>query len=510
MLTLDRISKSFFGAPALIEVSVALSEGRTLGLVGENGAGKSTLMNILGGNLHPDRGTMTLQGTPFLPRSPRDAETRGIAFIHQELNLFPNLSIAENCFVSGFPRRWRHLPWTDRATMRRQTRERLQQVRLDRSPDTLVEHLSPGERQLVEIAKALNQEARIMIFDEPTTSLSDHESLHLFSIIRQLRARGMTMVYISHNLNHVMDLSDDLLVLRDGQVVGHGSRPSFDIDRLVTLMVGRTIDTLFPKRTHAVSEEVLFEARQVMQRGVVESVDLCLHRGEVLGLSGLVGAGRSELAHLLFGLAPCHSGEVRLEGENLTALSPRERIRRGLAFLPEDRRVDGLCMEGTIGDNIILPTLPNHSRPPLWQLQEQAMNEAIGEARQAVQITASAHNRHAVKSLSGGNQQKVVFGKWLLTRPKVFILDEPTRGIDIAAKLKVYDLINQLAEQGAGILMISSEIEELLGMCDRILVMRRGRIQDTFRASEFNRETILRAALHDDTAPPASTGDATS
>lgn len=494
MIEFQDISKSFGGVRALRELSLAVPAGRTLGLVGENGAGKSTLMNILGGNLRPDSGRMLLDGQPFAPRGPQDAARRDIAFIHQELNLFPNLTIAENLFLTAFPR-LAGLPLIHRRATREGAAALLAQVGAEQlSPDTPVEKLSAGERQLVEIAKALSLDARLIIFDEPTTSLTARETERLFALIARLQADRRTLIYISHQLGDVLRLCDDLVVLRDGAVVGQGPRDSFTPDNLVSLMVGRSLTQMFPARSAAPREEVVLEVNGLSQPGLVRDVTFRLRRGEILGLAGLMGAGRSELARLLFGLEPFARGEIRLKGEPLRP-SPRRCIRRGLAFLTEDRREDGLCLEATIADNIALVTLPTHRRGPVGLLDTASLRAAVNRIRQAVRLTPTATNEQPVRTLSGGNQQKVVLARWLLSRPAVFLLDEPTRGIDVGAKHEIYVLINELAAGGAGVLIISSELEELTGLCDRILVMSRGEILDELSREAFDPERILRAAL---------------
>ena len=510
----DRLEKSFFSVKVLKGVSFGLGAGRMVGLVGENGAGKSTLMNLLGGNLQPDAGKLRVNGQPYTPRHPNDARAAGIAFVHQELNLFPNLSIAENLFLTAFPLLGA-VPSIDRGALRSRAGELLRQVGLDHSSDTLVERLSAGERQLVEIARALGANARVIILDEPTTSLSSRECERLFTLVTQLRDRGIAIIYISHALGDVLRLCDDLVVLRDGELVGSGSTTDFTHDRLVSLMVGRQLNQLYPTRvgssrgeeahsstlgidqslrTKAATSSVL-EVRSLTQPGIVRDIWFSLAAGEVLGISGLMGAGRSELARILFGLDPCASGEIRLAGELLTG-APRQRIQRGLAFLTEDRRQEGLCLEASIAENMALVTLPANSRTPARFLDFSSIKSAVTRMREAVKLSPKATDTQAVRTLSGGNQQKVVLGKWLLAEPKVLILDEPTRGIDVGAKFEIYQLIHQLADRGAGVLVISSELEELIGICDRILVMRHGEITGEFRRDDFDREKILAAALH--------------
>jgi ribose transport system ATP-binding protein len=496
------ISKSFTDVPVLKDISFVVPTGHTVGLVGENGAGKSTLMNILGGNLQPDAGQMLLGGQPYAPRHPQDASRQGVAFIHQELNLFSNLSIAENLFLTAFPTAGR-LPLINRQALRQRAAALLTQVGLDVPSDTLVEKLSAGEQQLVEIAKALNIDARLIIFDEPTTSLTSQETDRFFALIGQLRARGISLIYISHNLDDVLRLCDDVVILRDGELVDRGSKEEFTLDRLVSLMVGRSITQLFPPRPTTPAAEPLLEVWQLSQPGIVADITFTLHHGEVLGVSGLMGSGRSELARILFGLEPFARGQVRLEGKPIRPAA-RQNIQRGLAFLTENRREEGLCLEASIAENIALVTLPMHSRSLLGWLDRPGVRQAVQRIRQAVRLTPTARDDAPVKHLSGGNQQKVVLAKWLLAKPSVFILDEPTRGIDVGAKSEIYRLINDLSARGAGVLVISSEIEELIGLCDRILVLSLGMIRDEIPRAEFDRERILRAALHEQSRTPAA------
>jgi ribose transport system ATP-binding protein len=501
----DQIEKGFFGIPVLRQVSFSIGKGETIGLVGENGAGKSTLMNILGGNLQADQGRMILDGQPYLPANPAAAEAHGVAFIHQELNLFPNLTIAENLFITALPHRSGLLsPLMDRAQLWHQAEELLRQVGLELPPNTLVEQLSAGERQLVEIARALSLKARLVIFDEPTTSLTTRESLRLFELIRQLQAQGVALIYISHHLAEIQKLCHSVVVLRDGAVAGKGAIAEFSTDRMVSVMVGRSLQQLYPTRTKTATAEPVLEAQGVSQPGIVRDIQLTVHRQEVLGVAGLMGAGRSELARILFGLDEHARGRIRLKGQDITGTTARDRLRRGMAFLTENRRDEGLCLEASIGDNASLVSLPNYSRPWNGWLRLGELAEAMRQICQAVRLSANAKVEQPVKTLSGGNQQKVVLAKWLLNKPDVFILDEPTRGIDVGARFEVYQLIHELADGGAGVLVISSEIEELMGLCDRILVMNQGEIRDSMSRHEFDRERILRAALG--AQPPLSDG----
>lgn len=495
LLVLQNIEKAFFGVPVLKAVSVSVPRGGALGLVGENGAGKSTLMNILGGSLQPDAGTLRLNGERYAPANPQEATRRGIAFIHQELSLFPNLSITENLFLAAFPMH-RFSRLINRAESRRRATELLEQVGLEVPPGRLVATLSAGERQLVEIAKALRIDAQLIIFDEPTTSLSVREADRLFALIASLRARGIAIIYVSHTLSEIFRLCDDVVVLRDGGVVGRGAVNIFTPEKLVSLMVGRDVSQLVSHRKNRPSSTALLEVVALSRPPLLQGVSLTLCGGEILGLFGLMGAGRSELARAIFGLDARRGGEVRIAGEVLHRLAPRQWMRRRVAFLTENRRAEGLCLDGSVAENLTLASLRRYVRGPLRWLRARALATAATGVFGAVRIDAKVRQGQAVRTLSGGNQQKVVLGKWLLCEPRVLILDEPTRGIDVGAKFEIYRLIRDLADAGAGVLLISSEMDELIGLCDRILVMRRGQIADALPRAEFDRERILRAALH--------------
>lgn len=494
LLRLRDIGKSFFGNPVLQNISFEMQAGQTIGLVGENGAGKSTLMNILGGVLAPDSGDMELFGNTYCPESPRASARAGIAFIHQELNLFPNLSVAENLFLSHFPKK---LAWIDRSELYKRSRELLARVGLDISPGTKVQSLSAGQRQLVEIAKALGEEARLIILDEPTTSLTDHEVRKLFRLLRELQSQQVSMIYISHALGDVKELCDRILVLRDGQVVADEMAADLQIPDMIRLMVGRQLDRLFPESKSQPGESIVLEANRISQPGVVHEISFQLRAGEVLGLAGLMGSGRTELARILFGLEPMTEGELRLLGEPVQRLSVSQRITKGMAMLTESRRVDGLCTQDSALANLTMVVAKKFTSRLGW-IRRRSLHSSASQMAEAVRLNLAEGMNQAVCTLSGGNQQKVVLGKWLLNKPKLLILDEPTRGIDVGAKFEIYALIDQLACEGAGILVISSEIDELMGICDRILVMSQGELKDELQSREFNRERILKSALHAD------------
>jgi ribose transport system ATP-binding protein len=492
LLSLRGLSKDWFGVPAVADLTLDITAGSSLGLIGENGAGKSTLMNMIGGVVAPSRGKMLWRGAPYAPRAAADAATRGIAFIHQELNLFTNLSIAENLFIDGFPRRYGLI---DRARTREVTEALLARLDLDHLPETSVGELAPGERQIVEIAKALHREADLIIFDEPTTSLTPRETSRLFDVIARLKAEGRTIIYISHILGDVARLCDSIAVLRDGRLVDKGPASEFDVSRMIRSMIGRDLSGMFPPRSAAPRAEVMFEAAGLGQPGVLDDVSLRVHSGEILGLFGLMGSGRSELARAIFGLDPLERGTLHVEGRPLSG-GPRARIAAGVAFVTEKRREEGLMPEAPVAENLSLVAVRDFGRGPLALLDRAAHAEATERMRTSLGLRAGDIAAQPVKALSGGNQQKVVIGKWLMKGPRLFILDEPTRGVDVGAKYEIYALADRLAASGAGILFISSVVEELAGMCDRILVMSRGELAAEF-APPYDRMRLLAAAFRE-------------
>lgn len=494
-LKFERISKSFFGVAALSDVTLSVPKGGVLGLIGENGAGKSTLMNILGGVVAPDHGAIELFGRAYRPACPADATRAGVAFIHQELNLFTNLSVVDNLFIDGFPQLGLS-PFIDKREAQRQAHKLLCSVDLHVSPKTPVETLTPGERQLVEIAKALRRDCRIVIFDEPTTSLTHTETKRLFQLIERLRRQGRTIIYVSHSLEDVLELSETIAVLRDGNLVSTGPCGQYSIDRMISEMVGRRIEQMYPARSTAPGDKAVLAVQTLSQPGMIKDVSFTLHEGEVLGVFGLMGSGRSELARIIFGLDPYKSGRISIKGTDVVKPSPAASIRSDLAFVTENRHEEGLLMEATVGENLDLVALRRYARFGAVGIVDRARasESARGMVRTLTIKTSLIHKQRA-KSLSGGNQQKVVIGKWLLAEPAVLILDEPTRGIDIGAKYEVYGVINRLAAERAGILYISSELEELIGMCDRILVISNGQIRAAFPREAFDQEAILQAAF---------------
>ncbi len=492
LLTFSGITKSFFDVPVLKGINLQLKRASILALIGENGAGKSTLMNVLGGVLQADGGQIQLNGEPLVCLDPKDAQAKGIAFIHQELNLFSNLSVAENIFVNDFPRT-KFTPFVNRTLIRNKATEALARVNLEVSPNELVENLPAGERQLVEIAKALVSNAKIIILDEPTTSLTTRETTRLMDLMRQLKAQGVSMIFISHALLDVKNIADEIAVLRDGEVIIQASNCELPIDAMIQHMVGRQLSAMFPKRSNRVLQNLVLSVRGVSQPNIVKDIKLHVCRGEIVGIFGLMGAGRSELLRIIFGLDPHEKGEIELSDKVLVEHNPRHAISQGMAFVTESRREDGIFMDLPVTDNVSIVRMGAFSRFGFLKLSQ--MKQAMLSQLKTSAVKVKNPVVQPIRSLSGGNQQKVVIGKWMINQPSLLILDEPTRGIDVAAKFEVYSQIQHLAQGGAGVLMASSELEELIGTCNRLIVMSRGEITGEFEQDQFDRERILSSAF---------------
>ncbi len=491
ILELRDIRKGFFGVEVLHGVNLQFRPGEVYGLVGENGAGKSTLMNIIGGVFPADGGEMRIEGAPYKPVTPRDAKAARIAFIHQELNLFSNLTVAENLYIDDLPKT--KLGAVDYARMRREGGERLKELGLDISPRALINDLPMGIRQTVEIAKALIMDARIILFDEPTTSLSQKEKEYLFETIRELKKKNVAIVYISHILEDVFELCDHVAVLRDGAIIGTRDKAELVKGDIVSMMVGRKLENAYPVVEKQIGD-VMFEARNISALPAVKDCSLELRHGEVLGIFGLMGAGRTELVRAMYGLDPMTGGEMTLEGRPLRKPEPKKCIERGMAFITEDRRGEGLLMPKPVEDNLILVKLDDiatGAKVVPDKMVDSLAREAIGD----LHIKVSDKRLQLATNLSGGNQQKVVIGKWLMKSPKMLIMDEPTRGVDVGAKYEIYSLILDLAKNGSGVLCISSEMEELMGICDRILIMANGRFTGELTREEFDQARIMNYAL---------------
>ena len=472
---------------ALLGVDLDLRAGEVHAVVGENGAGKSTLMKIVAGVYRPDSGSIRLGGVPILNESPRQALERGISMIHQELNLAPNLSVAENVFLGRAPTRGGLIDWRRLYADVEALADRLG---IDLDVRARVDELSVARQQMVEIAKALSLDARVIIMDEPTSALTERETEALFDIIARLKSNGVAVVYISHRLDEIFRVADRVTVLRDGRLVGTLPIAQATQPQLIGMMVGRELTTLFPKESVEIGDPFL-EVRHLRRKGALEDISFVLRRREILGLAGLVGAGRTELVRVLFGADPLDGGEILLEGRPVRIRRPRDAIRLGMGFVTEDRKLQGLVLGMNVRENETLASLAQVSKLGFLNLGR----ERTLAARLVEQLGVRTPSvEQEVANLSGGNQQKVVIAKWLATRARILILDEPTRGIDVGAKAEVHALMSRLASQGVSILMISSELPEILGMSDRILVMRQGRLSGEFTRDQASQEAILACA----------------
>jgi len=496
ILRMEHIGKSFGDVRVLHDVELELYAGEVLALMGENGAGKSTLMNILSGTITHYEGDIWIEGKKVSVRTPIGARNLGVAKIHQELQLVPNLTVAENIFLGREPTT--KAGWVRYRKMRSDARAYLNALELDVSPAQQVRDLRVGQQQLVEIAKALSLNAKILIMDEPTSALSEAESHKLFNVVRKLRDSGVSIVYITHRMEEVFEISSRIMVLRDGARIGVVPTARTGREEVIRMMVGRELRDLFDKKPTNLGEEVLavenlcFSPPKDSFKRRLEHISFTLRRGEVLGIAGLMGSGRTELFECVFGVhARSCTGAVRLAGEAARIRRPRDAIRMGISFATEDRKGQGLVQGRSIGENLSLPLLREFSRMFF-------MNKKLERSRWQRQMTSlrikAPSYATLVASLSGGNQQKVALGKWLLTKPKILLLDEPTRGIDVGAKSEIYRLIHQLAEEGMGIIVISSELPEVLGVSDRILTLCEGRLTGEFSREEATQEKLLAAA----------------
>lgn len=491
ILRLEGISKAFPGVQALKNVDLELQAGEVLALVGENGAGKSTLVKILSGAYRKDSGRIFLNGREVEIENPYHAQQLGISVIYQEFNLTPNQTVAANIFIAREPVRrgiGRVIPIVDRRTMEQEAQKYLDRVGARISATTLVRDLSVAERQMVEIAKALAVNARIIIMDEPTSALGEDEVETLFGIIASLKEEGIGVIFISHRLEEVFRIADRVVVLRDGQRVGSGPINELTPDQVIHWMVGRELKEMFPKERAEIGAPLL-EVRGLTRRGVVENVSFTLRRGEILGFAGLVGAGRTETARVIFGADPKDAGEIYINGEKVDIRSPADAIKAGIGLVPEDRGNQGLVLDLSVEENIGLPTLNRYTLARVL-LSLSRLRQIAQEYVQKLNIR-TPHLRQKVKFLSGGNQQKTILAKWMAAQPRILIMDEPTRGIDVGAKAEVHALMSQLARSGVGIIMISSELPEILGMSDRILVMCEGRVAAILDRAEATPEAIM-------------------
>ncbi len=490
VLQARNISKSFPGVKALDGVHLSVERGSVHAIVGVNGAGKSTLMRIFIGLTEPDDGEILLDGIPVRIRNPHDAAKKGIAMVHQELMPFPDLTVAENIFMGHEPLSW--IPgWVDRRRMHRQAGRLLDELGLSLSPRQKMRALRLSEMQVVEIAKSLTYQARVIIMDEPTSALSRYEVERLFEIIRDLRRRGMAVIYVSHRLEETLQIADRVTILRDGRHVVTCDRAELDEDKIIRAMVGGEFRAFGPAAQRRCGD-VLLSVERLSRPPRFQDVSFQVRRGEVLGVTGLMGAGKTELLSAISGLTPPDSGRVAVHGRSVTLRNPAQAIRHGIAMVTEDRKTYGLVLGMSLKHNVTLSALRRYCRGPM--IDRHRENAAADHSIRLLRIQASNRDQR-VDQLSGGNQQKVVFAQSLLTEPDILILDEPTRGIDVAAKAQIYEIIARLAAEGKAIILASSELPEVLTLSDRILILREGRVVAERRPAETSQEDLLRLAM---------------
>ena len=492
LLRMIDIEKSFPGVRALDGVSLTLYPGSVHALMGENGAGKSTLMKILFGVYSKDGGKIIFEGEEVEFKNPKTALERGVAMVHQELNQALKLSVMDNIWLGRFPKMSPYLPFTSDRRMADMTRKLFDELSIEVDPSSIVGTLSVSRRQMIEIAKAVSYGARVIVFDEPTSSLNDTEAEQLFRIIDMLKRRGCGIIYISHKMEEILRISDEVTIMRDGARVATRAASDITTDEIISLMVNRPLTNRYPKKECAVGS-LLFEARGLRSKfSGIKDVSFTLARGEILGISGLDGSGRTELLELIFGLSKMAGGELYLDGQKVENRTPREAIKNGFALLTEERRRNGIFSILGIGENTTVSSIRRYKRGPL--LSDAAIRRTTEESIRRLRIKTPSY-KTKIRSLSGGNQQKVIIARWLLTEPTVLMLDEPTRGIDVLAKYEIYQLIMGMAKEGRGVIVVSSEMPELVGICDRILVMSAGRVAGVVNAKETSQEKIMSLAL---------------
>ncbi|GAB3894400.1 sugar ABC transporter ATP-binding protein [Spirosoma agri] len=490
VLQVHGLTKTFSGVKALDNVQLHVRKGEVHALMGENGAGKSTLMKILIGLLKSDSGEILLEGTPLAAGSVNEVLRKGVSMIHQEILLVPELTVAQNIFLGREATRL--FPgWLDDRTIYRQAEEILTRMGVNIDARTKMKYLSVAEMQMVEIAKAISNDARLLIMDEPTSALSDREVATLFRIIRELTQKGVAIIYISHKMDEIFTIADTITVLRDGRYIGTSSASAMDTNQLIAMMVGREIDSLFPEPTTS-KGEVILSVRDLGRTGKFSGITFDVRAGEVLGMAGLMGAGRTEIARAIFGLDWIDHGQIFVKGQPVTIRFPPDAIRHGIGYVSEDRKGVGLVPTMSVKENSTLASLRNYANGPF--IQDKREISATADMVDNLHIKTSSIDQK-VATLSGGNQQKVVIGKVLLSSPDVIMLDEPTRGVDIGAKAEIYKLINELTSNGLAVIIISSELPELVGMSDRILVLAAGKQTAILSKEEATQETIMAYAM---------------
>ncbi|WP_308162493.1 sugar ABC transporter ATP-binding protein [Bacillus sp. ISL-7] len=486
-LEMKGISKSFPGVKALDNVSLFVKKGTVHALMGENGAGKSTLMKILAGIYKPDKGELFLKGNKVGFTNPRDALHYGISMIHQELSFISELTVADNIFLGREPCLGKSKV-INKKEQRGRALKLFNQYKIDLDPDKKMSALSVSDRQMVEIVKAISNNADVIVMDEPTSAITEREVEKLFEIIKMLSSQGKSIIYISHKMDEIFKIADDITVLRDGCFID--SKPSAELnqDQLISLMVGRELKDVYQSKT-AKNETVFMGVKNLTRKGSFENISFNVHQGEVIGIAGLVGAGRTEVVESIFGVHPPHSGEIYINQKKVVHKHPKQAINNGIALVTEDRKQTGLNLTGSVRDNI---TLVNLRKFAFFKniISQKKENRVVDEQIQSLKIKTPNRNV-AVKNLSGGNQQKIVISKWLINNPDILILDEPTRGIDIGAKAEIYKIISDFASSGKSVIVISSEMPELFGICDRIIVMSEGKMTGEFTRKEFDQEKIM-------------------
>nr|WP_311083408.1 sugar ABC transporter ATP-binding protein [Paenibacillus polymyxa] len=483
------IAKSFGQTQALNGINFELKSGEIHALLGENGAGKSTLIKVLGGIHQPDRGEILINGNTVYIKGVHDAQAHGIGVIHQEIVLVPYLTVAENIFLGREP--VTKMGLIDRKQMNAQAQEMVKELGLNLDVNTLVGELSVAHQQLVEIVKAISFNIKILVMDEPTSSLSDEEVKHLFVTMERLRQNGVSIIYISHKFEELFTITDRITIIRDGTYVGTVITKNSSPDELVAMMVGRELKNFYT-RTYSRQDEVILKVEHLSKQNVFEDISFSVHKGEILGFSGLMGAGRSELMLAIFGAYGYDNGSVYLNGEELKIKSCSDAIEKGIALVPEDRKDQGLVLLNSVGFNMTLSELKRLMKSKLI-VSEEKRSALISAYIKRLNIKTASSDAE-VSSLSGGNQQKVVLAKWLATNPKLLILDEPTRGVDVGAKSEIYSIINELAKQGLAIILVSSELPEIINMCDSVCVMQEGKLTAQLAQSELTQENIMRYA----------------
>ncbi len=483
------INKAFGTNQVLENAGFELADGEVHALMGENGAGKSTLMKILTGVYTRDAGTVTVDGKEVIYKSPQEAEKAGIVFIYQELNVLFDLTVEENLFMGK--EITKKFGICDKKAMRKKAQEVMDKMGVSIPIDAVMSDLSVGQQQMVEICKALMVDAKVLIMDEPTAALTQSETEGLFKLIKSLREKGVSIVYISHRMEEIFELCDRITVLRDGAHVGTENIKDIDMDDIVRLMIGREIGERYPKREGVKIGKEMLKVEGLTKTKTFENVNFSVKAGEVLGVSGLMGAGRTEIMQAIFGNLPYESGKIYIEGKEVKIKSARDAINAGIGFITEDRKTEGLLLEKSISDNISLANLGKISKKSV--ISKSKENDLSNKGIKEFHIKCFGPD-HECGNLSGGNQQKVVFAKWVYTDPKILILDEPTRGVDIGAKKEIYNVINDLAKQGVAVIMVSSELPEVLGMSDRIMVVREGHIMGIIDAAEADQEKVMTLA----------------